>query len=34
MSKKRYQCPYCSAMLKHDEVHKHVQHECQKRPKR
>lgn len=31
---KKYQCPYCGQMLTHDEVHRHVQHTCAKRPKR
>ena len=31
---KLYQCPYCSALLKHDDVHQHVQHTCPKKNKR
>ncbi len=29
-----YKCPYCSTMLKHDDVHRHVQHICPRRPKK
>lgn len=31
---KQYQCGMCGKMLKHDDVHRHVQHECPKRIKR
>lgn len=29
-----YKCPYCGAMLRHGEVHNHVQHTCPRRPKK
>lgn len=34
MSAKKYQCAYCGAMLRHGEVHNHVQHTCPRRPKK
>lgn len=31
---KAYKCAFCGALLKHDAVHQHVQHQCPKKPKR
>lgn len=34
LAKKTYYCGRCGAILKHDEVHQHVQHTCPKKTKR
>mgnify|MGYP001564508454 CR=1 FL=1 len=31
---KSYKCAFCGKLLKHDDVHQHVQHQCPKKPKR
>ena len=31
---KQFVCRGCKALIDHDKMHQHVQHECPKKPKR